>query len=129
MKYTLTTPSKLDIKESADDASHRDIVEERPESVKSGRINEKVDEAQTTGKAMPRSSHRGPSVRRRDGAARAKTALAKFVEPQLATLVSTVPEGQNWLHELKFDGYRILCRIDNGRVSLLTRNAQDWTSR
>jgi bifunctional non-homologous end joining protein LigD len=117
------------IKESDDDASQRDIVEERPESVKSGRIIEEVNEAQTPGKAMPRSSHRGPSVRRRDRAARAKTALAKFVEPQLATLVSAVPEGQNWLHELKFDGYRILCRIDNGRVTLLTRNAQDWTSR
>jgi bifunctional non-homologous end joining protein LigD len=58
-----------------------------------------------------------------------KTALPKFIEPQLATLVTAVPEGQKWLHELKLDGYRILCRIDNGRVSLLTRNAQDWTSR
>jgi bifunctional non-homologous end joining protein LigD len=57
------------------------------------------------------------------------TAMPKFIEPQLATLVSAVPEGQNWLHELKLDGYRVLCRIDNGRVSLLTRNAQNWTSR
>jgi bifunctional non-homologous end joining protein LigD len=58
-----------------------------------------------------------------------KTALPKFIAPQLATLVSAVPQGQKWLHELKLDGYRILCRIDNGRVSLLTRNAQDWTGR
>jgi bifunctional non-homologous end joining protein LigD len=57
------------------------------------------------------------------------TALPKFIAPQLATLVDAVPEGQNWLHELKLDGYRILCRVDNGRVSLLTRNAQDWTGR
>jgi bifunctional non-homologous end joining protein LigD len=57
------------------------------------------------------------------------TALPKFIAPQLATLVSAVPEGEKWLHELKLDGYRILCRIDNGRASLLTRNAQDWTSR
>ena len=55
--------------------------------------------------------------------------LPKFIAPQLATLVNAVPEGQNWLHELKLDGYRILCRVDNGRVFLLTRNAQDWTSR
>jgi bifunctional non-homologous end joining protein LigD len=55
--------------------------------------------------------------------------LPEFIEPQLATLVSAVPEGSSWLHELKFDGYRILCRIDNGRVSLLTRHAQDWTAR
>ena len=56
-------------------------------------------------------------------------ALPEFVQPELATLVSTVPEGNDWLHELKYDGYRILCRIDAGRVSLLTRNAQDWTAR
>ena len=120
---------EIGFQKSDDDASDRAIVDERPKSVKSGRIIEEVDEAQTSGKAMPRSSHRAPSMRRRDRAARAKTTLAKFVEPELATLVSAVPEGQNWLHELKFDGYRILCRIDNGRVSLLTRNAQDWTSR
>ena len=55
--------------------------------------------------------------------------MPQFVQPQLATLVSAVPEGDRWLHELKFDGYRILCRVDDGRVSLLTRNAQDWTRR
>lgn len=55
--------------------------------------------------------------------------MPAFVAPQLATLVSDVPEGAQWLHELKLDGYRILCRIDDGQVSLLTRNAQDWTGR
>jgi bifunctional non-homologous end joining protein LigD len=55
--------------------------------------------------------------------------LPDFVPPQLATLVDSVPAGDEWLHEIKFDGYRILCRIDNGRVSLLTREAQDWTHR
>ena len=55
--------------------------------------------------------------------------LPKFVEPQLATLVAAVPEGPGWLHELKFDGYRLFCRIDNRRISVLTRNAQDWSAR
>jgi bifunctional non-homologous end joining protein LigD len=55
--------------------------------------------------------------------------LPKFVEPQLATLVSVVPEGTKWLHELKLDGYRILCRLDVNQVTLLTRTAQDWTHR
>ncbi|HEX9788308.1 MAG TPA: non-homologous end-joining DNA ligase, partial [Candidatus Binatia bacterium] len=59
----------------------------------------------------------------------AQDPMPKFAQPQLATLVSAVPEGDRWLHELKFDGYRIFCRVDNGRVSLLTRNAQDWTQR
>src|SRR5918995_2758562 len=55
--------------------------------------------------------------------------LPDFVAPQLATLVDRVPQGGGWLHEIKFDGYRILCRIDNGRISLITRNRQDWTER
>ena len=59
----------------------------------------------------------------------ARTSLPDFVQPQLATLVNSVPPGDDWLHELKFDGYRILCRIENGRASFLTREAQDWTHR
>lgn len=60
----------------------------------------------------------------------AKTAsLPRFVAPQLATLVASPPSGDAWLHEMKFDGYRILCRIDRGRVTLSSRNAKDWTAR
>ena len=51
------------------------------------------------------------------------------LKPQLATLVSEIPEGKNWLYEIKFDGYRIICRMEKGKVALLTRNAQDWTPR
>jgi bifunctional non-homologous end joining protein LigD len=56
-----------------------------------------------------------------------KGALPRFVAPQLATLVDEAPEGDEWVHELKFDGFRILCRIDDGKVALLTRNNKDWT--
>jgi len=48
--------------------------------------------------------------------------------PQLATLVKTPPAGDEWLHEIKFDGYRIGCRIRRGRVTLTTRNGHDWTA-
>jgi bifunctional non-homologous end joining protein LigD len=48
-------------------------------------------------------------------------------DPQLAQLVRTAPSGGDWLHELKYDGYRIGCRIDAGRVTLLSRNGKDWT--
>ena len=58
-----------------------------------------------------------------------KSKLPAFVRPQLATLVDSVPQGYEWLHEIKFDGYRILCRIDNKRAKFLTREAQDWTGR
>jgi bifunctional non-homologous end joining protein LigD len=47
--------------------------------------------------------------------------------PQLATLVEKPPSGNEWLHEIKFDGYRIGCGIRNGRVSLTSRNGKDWT--
>ena len=49
-------------------------------------------------------------------------------QPQLATLVTAPPAGDEWLHEIKFDGYRVGCVIRNGRVSLLTRNGNDWTA-
>jgi bifunctional non-homologous end joining protein LigD len=60
---------------------------------------------------------------------RRKSQLPGFVAPQLATLVDRVPQGDDWLHEIKFDGYRILCRISNGEICLITRNRQDWTER
>src|SRR6266498_4475473 len=58
-----------------------------------------------------------------------KIALPKFISPQLATLVKEPPSGDDWLHELKFDGYRMLCRIDHGRVSFWSRNGIDWTAK
>ena len=48
--------------------------------------------------------------------------------PQLATLVKAPPSGDEWLHEIKYDGYRIGCRIRGRRVSLVSRNGKDWTS-
>jgi bifunctional non-homologous end joining protein LigD len=57
------------------------------------------------------------------------TALPDFVPPSLATLSNSPPSGAAWLHEIKFDGYRIEARLDHGDVTLLTRNRQDWTHR
>ncbi len=53
----------------------------------------------------------------------------EFIAPQLATLVTKPPEGKNWVHEVKFDGYRLEARIDNAKVTLTTRNGNDWTER
>jgi bifunctional non-homologous end joining protein LigD len=52
-----------------------------------------------------------------------------FVTPQLATRVSTAPDADSWLHEIKLDGYRLLARIHDGRVTLFTRTGKDWTAR
>jgi bifunctional non-homologous end joining protein LigD len=49
-------------------------------------------------------------------------------EPQLATLVKSPPSGERWVHEIKFDGYRIGCRLEGGRVTLTSRNGKDWTA-
>ena len=48
--------------------------------------------------------------------------------PQLATLVKEPPSGPEWWHEIKFDGYRIGCRINGDRITLISRNGKDWTS-
>ncbi len=60
--------------------------------------------------------------------ARAAAAPA-LVAPELATLVARSPSGDAWLHEIKFDGYRIMCRLEEGGARLLTRRGVDWTSR
>ena len=58
------------------------------------------------------------------GARKAK--LPAQLKPELATLVDSAPEGQ-WSYEIKFDGYRIMARIDHDQVQLFTRNGHDWT--
>ena len=55
--------------------------------------------------------------------------MPEFVHPQLATLVKDAPTGNEWLHELKFDGYRLLCYLHRGSVRLWTRNQKDWTAK
>ena len=55
--------------------------------------------------------------------------MPEAVSPQLATLVEAPPDGDEWLHELKYDGYRLLARIERGEVRLLTRNRLDWTAK
>ena len=61
-------------------------------------------------------------------AARSKP-LPTRLEPQLATLVRQAPEGDQWLSEIKFDGYRMICRIQRDRISFSSRNHLDWTER
>jgi bifunctional non-homologous end joining protein LigD len=55
--------------------------------------------------------------------------LPLFLSPQLATLVDEPPDGDEWIYEVKFDGYRVVARIDGGDVKLFTRNGNDWTKR
>jgi bifunctional non-homologous end joining protein LigD len=76
-----------------------------------------------------------PKQRKRRAPAAGKIAGAKagklpdFVEPALATLATKPPESDDWLHEIKIDGYRVYCRRDGDKVAFLTRTGQDWTDK
>ncbi|RWC19171.1 MAG: hypothetical protein EOS51_15615 [Mesorhizobium sp.] len=54
---------------------------------------------------------------------------AGVIPPLLPTLVDRVPQGHNWLHEIKWDGYRIGVYLEKGKVKVLTRNLHNWTDR
>ncbi len=55
--------------------------------------------------------------------------MPEFVEPALTRLVDRPPEGANWVHEVKFDGYRMQARVKDGHAVLRTRKGLDWTER
>lgn len=52
-----------------------------------------------------------------------------FIEPILPTLVEEAPEGSDWIHEIKHDGYRTQLVIDRGKVLPFTRRGADWTQK
>ena len=68
---------------------------------------------------------------RKGGRARRKASNAPpaFEQPQLATLVDDVPTGSGWLHEYKYDGYRLLLAIGDGAATAWTRNGKDWSDK
>lgn len=82
-------------------------------------------------KLLHRTKKPGPGRRAVDKAlAQAPSAaLPRFVTPCLATLVAKPPDDKRWLHEIKFDGYRIQVRLDHGNVKLMTRKGLDWTKK
>jgi bifunctional non-homologous end joining protein LigD len=103
------------------------------------KVKPKSGPAQSAPRAPASSSKRAKpatsavATKKSDPAPRAKWAgdarLPDFVPPALATLHASAPSGPGWLHEIKFDGYRIEARLDRGEVQLLTRKRQDWTHR
>jgi bifunctional non-homologous end joining protein LigD len=102
------------------------LTEERPESVETGRTIEEIGERPARVWQSKRAAPPAVDPSRLAGARRGP--LPAFVAPQLATLVAEVPRDPGWLHELKLDGYRALCRLERGRARLLTRRENDWTS-
>lgn len=58
-----------------------------------------------------------------------KAPFPEFVEPALASSIERVPSGDRWIHEIKFDGYRVQTHIHNDAVKIFTRRGHDWTHR
>lgn len=124
----------------ARDEAAPDILEEQPLSVKTGRdIPEVAKEApgwsskaggalKKTRKLEPEPEEStAPDLAAIKGAKRAK--MPDFLPPMLAKLAAKAPVGERWLHEVKFDGYRLQARIAGGEVTLFTRSGLDWTHR
>ena len=101
------------------------LLEERAESALTGRSMEDIAAGRGEKQRRPRVWHSNRAL----PAAAKPAKLPDTVEPELATLVDAAPEGDDWIHEIKFDGYRVLARIDHGKVTLFTRNGNDWTDR
>src|SRR6202011_5703260 len=62
-------------------------------------------------------------------AASTSAEMPGFIKPQLATLKGKAPSGDQWLHEIKFEGYRVQGRLNKGKKRVFTRNGLDWTKR
>jgi bifunctional non-homologous end joining protein LigD len=109
----------------------RPLVEREKTSVKSGRTMGEI----ARGKKVWHSNR--PAKKSRFEEAAAKPARRKgkglklppFVEPQLATYVEGPPPGADWVHEIKYDGYRAVASVADGKVVIRTRTGLDWTDR
>lgn len=154
-------------------ARDKDILEEKPLSVASGRSMEEIASrsrkvwhsnksvAENTAKAAPKKRKAAKKPAQKAAARKKKTtrvraasiisprksakfedknsdpvsartprgALPAFVPPCLASLSDKAPASAGWLHEIKFDGYRLQARLDRGKVKLLTRSGLDWTAK
>jgi bifunctional non-homologous end joining protein LigD len=107
----------------ADPADGDALVDNCVTSVTTGRTMAEI----AVGKDVWRSNRGGQK------GGRAKKAASKapppFEEPQLATLVDEVPAGSSWIHEIKYDGYRLLLAVGDGVATAWTRNAKDWSDK
>jgi len=121
------------------------FLDKNASSVKTHRSMEQIAEGDTAwknGKArkIKKAVQKKPAARALKSATQKKTQkskkgasldalAARYSEVQLATLVDGLPSGKEWIHEIKFDGYRLLCFISGGKVRLISRNGKDWTDK
>lgn len=119
--------------EEADPEHAPVFLEENATSVKTGATMEEIaarsdiwHSNRAPAKARPHPKKVGPP---NADLTEARKLAADYKQVQLATLVSEPPAGKDWVHEIKFDGYRILCFVADGGVVIKTRNGNDWTQK
>jgi len=119
--------------QSARPAAEFSVVDEMPDSVQSleDRPGAAPPRSSAASEAAPAAAAApAPAAAPREGPPQGarKAALPEALQPELATLVDEPPrDAENWLYEIKFDGYRMLSRAEGGHVRLITRNGNDWT--
>jgi bifunctional non-homologous end joining protein LigD len=123
-----------------------DILEERPESAATGRDIGEVakeapgwssktgritspDKAQKSTRKPAKPAPAEPALKPASIESAKKAPMPGFVEPMLASLAKSPPSDERWLHEIKFDGYRLEAHVKGDRVRLLTRSGLDWTEK
>jgi len=123
------------IKERDDAAlphSHDAVVKDNPLSVATGRSLDTIAADRDWIWHSNRDDNEKPPVQEvalQDIPGARKGRMPDNLKPQLATLAGEAPEGPEWLHEIKYDGYRLLARVEDGKVRLITRGGLDWTAK
>jgi len=99
--------------------------------VSSGSRSERAGPADLRERRTQRAQASGGQKKGKSQPAKGKavSSLPKFVPPQLCRLVDQPPSGTDWVHEVKFDGYRLQLRVEDGKARLLTRKGLDWTAK
>ena len=137
MKHSRDKRSKADnwllIKERDEyaETEKKPVIERAMTSVRSGRTMKEIAAGDLEWVKGARRKEGAPVKPRAKRAAKGEAKLAppKFVPPQLATLAEVPPAGDGWLHEIKFDGYRVIAAIGSGRAVVYTRTGLDWTEK
>jgi bifunctional non-homologous end joining protein LigD len=114
------------------------IAEDMPDSVATGRSLDEIagsaDRVWHSNKSVAANVKAGAVAKRTRSLAVDKVPGARkapqpaLVQAELATLWKDPPTGANWIHEIKYDGYRMLCRVADGAAQMISRNHKDWTA-